>query len=285
MGLGPAAYLVDGAGRPLAATPGAALASGATSQAAALTAGSDYAATPNAQIPKVDAAGNQYAVPMVGTTAVPLQVNSTVANPAAVYGSVSLAWDPTNSRFTPFQVDATGAGVTRNMIAATTTFAPATQINTGAGSGKNMLSIYNGTSSMYFRVSALFCMCPPQAAVTGGLLGTQTSYTTVGMAVYRTTGAHTGGTVVAPGYHDSRAPTDAGIVCRTGATVAGQQSAALRVMDAAANATYPYLTRSDPGMALATFAPGEGVTLQMVSAVGTGGVNFYITAIIAQNTA
>lgn len=247
---------VSQAQAPITARPAQAISS---PQGGAIILGSDYAATASAQVPKVDAAGNLF--------------------------TVAQGWSQTNNAPTPFLLDPTGATVVRNALATTCTFAPTAQVNTGASAGKSMLSIYNGSSSLYFRVSALFMMCPPQAAVSGGLLGTSTTYTTVGMAVYRTTGAHTAGTVVAPGNHDTRTPTDASIVCRTGATVANQQAAALRVMDAAYSSTYPYLTRSDAGMQLATFGPGEGMNIAVLSAVGGSGVNFYVTAIIAQNTA
>lgn len=55
-----AAILVDGQGRPVTSQPTTALATGTLAQTSVLVSGSDYAATPNAQTPKVDASGNQY---------------------------------------------------------------------------------------------------------------------------------------------------------------------------------------------------------------------------------
>ncbi|RYF51944.1 MAG: hypothetical protein EOO38_01815 [Cytophagaceae bacterium] len=276
------AILADQAGSPVCATPNTTLSS---PQSSALTSGSDYGTPPKAQTPKIDALGNQYAVPMVGAVPVPVQVNQATTTPQSLYGSVSLAWDDANKRFVPFQVDPTGAGVVRNALASTCVFAPTTQISTGGTAGKSMLSVFNNTSSLYFRCSALFLMCPPQAAVSGGLLQTSTTYTTIGMQIARFTTLHAGGTVIAPAYHDMRTPTDAGITARTGATIANQQGSALRVMDAAYSSTYPYLTRSDAGMQLPTFGPGEGMNLAVLSALGGNGISFYVTAIIAQNTA
>lgn len=186
---------------------------------------------------------------------------------------------------TPFSVDATGAAVIRNSLAVTVSYAPTAAVNTTANAGKSMLSVYNGTSNMYLRLLSLYMMCPPQQAVSGGLLQTSTSYTTVGCQIARFTGAHTGGTVIAGSLHDTRDSLDTGFTCRTGATIPTTSATALRVFDASYSSIVGYGKREDAGLKVYTAGPGEGFTATILSAVGGSGVNFYVTAVIAVNTA
>jgi hypothetical protein len=280
-----AAILVDGQGRPVTSQPATALASGNTSQSAVVMSGSDYATTPNAQIPRVDASGFQYAVAL-SATGVPMPVAVNAAGSATgSFGTISLGWDASTSSWRPYAIDATGAAITRNALAITSTFAPTAQVNTGSSSGKSMFSIYNGSTSMVLRLLSAYLMCPPQQAVSGGLLSTTTSYTTVGMSIQRFSGAHTGGTLVAGVSHDSRDTLDTGVTCRTGATISGLSAASLRVFDAAYSSIVGYGHREDVGVKVWTMQPGEGLSCQVLSAVGGSGINFYITAVVAQNVA
>ena len=282
MSMSPGSILFDANGNPIAATPASALAS---TQSALVTVGSDYATTAAARIPKIDSLGQNYSVPVApGGTVLPLGVNTAVGSGTS-YGQVSLAWDATNNYWRPFQVDATGAGVVRNALAATIAFSPTAQVNTTANAGKNMLSVYNGSTTLVQRVLGFYMMCPPQAAVSGGLLGTSTTYTTVGMATYRFTTAHTGGTLLTGVLHDTRDSYDSNFTCRVGATVSGTLSQSLYTFDAANSALAAYGHREDSGVKVWTLQPGEGLTFQCISAVGGSGVNFYVRVVCAQNVA
>jgi hypothetical protein len=278
-----AAILVDGQGRSVTAQPAAALATGTSAQSSVLSAGSDYANPANAQVPRIDALGNGYSTPMLGSVPVPVQVNTVTPNPAAYSGNVSLAWDNTNSRFTPFQVDATGAGITRNMLAPTIAYSPTVQVGTGTTAGKNMMSVFNASTTLYQRVLGFYAMCPPQAAVSGGLLQTNTSYTTVGFGVFKITG-HSGGTLVAGALHDTRDTYDTAFTCRTASTVTGISTACLYAFDAAYSSVRGYGQREDVGSKIWTMAPGEGITFQSLTALSSS-VNFYLRVVCSQNTA
>ncbi|RYF12807.1 MAG: hypothetical protein EOO40_00305 [Deltaproteobacteria bacterium] len=255
--------LYDWAGKPISASaapitsrPAQSLAS---PQGGALVLGSDYAAAAAAQVPKVDTGGNLFTVAQGVSQSTGLPV--------------------------PFAVDATGATVIRNALAATIAYSPTTAVSTTANAGKHMLSVYNASTTMYQRVLGFYAMCPPQAAVSGGLLGTNSTYTTVGMATYRFTTAHTGGTLLTGVQHDTRDTYDSGFTCRVGATITGTLSQSLYTFDAANSALASYGHREDAGVKVWTMAPGEGITFQCISAVGGSGVNFYLRIVCAQNTA
>lgn len=272
MALGPANILYDGNGNPIAVTPGATL---ATTQSAIACAGSDYASTPAVRVPKIDSSGQQYVVhTTTAGTSTGIAVNTVTSTPANFAGVPALGWDPVNTRFTPLSLDPNGSTTVNRVFLTTVAYSPATQINTTANSGKSMISVLNGSTTVYQRVTSCEFMCPPQAGLSNGLLSSST-YTTVGMGCYKMTG-HSAGTVLPGALHDTRGTIDSNLTCRTGATITGQASAPLYCFDAANSATQPYGHREDDYAQLWTLAPGEGITFQCLSSVGTTGVNFYV---------
>lgn len=229
----------------------------------------------------VDQNGN-YGAQTVGQ--VPATTNSAGATTSTYAGVIASGLSSTGIVI-PLTLDAQGGLMTRNILAPTQTYAPTAAVNTTANAGKSMLSVYNAsTATLYQRVLGFWAMCPAQAGVSNGLLSSST-YTTVGFGVYKFTTAHTGGTVIAGAQHDDRDNYDtSNFTCRTGATIAGQSSAALCVFDAAASSTYGYGQRQDIGAKLWVMAPGQGITINCLSAVGSGGVNFYLRLVTQQNS-
>lgn len=177
--------------------------------------------------------------------------------------------------------DASGASVTRSPLDVTMAFSPATQVNTGTTAGKSMLSLYNA-GTYYQRVLGFEAMCPPQAGVTGGLLTTTSSYTTIGVGVYKMTSAHSGGTLIAGAIHDTRDTYDSNFTCRTGATISNQAANPLYVFDAANSAINAYGRREDATAKLWTMAPNEGITFNCLSTIASPGVNFYLRVVTTQ---
>lgn len=228
----------------------------------------------------VDPSGN-YGTQTVG--AVPATTNASGATTSTYSGVLATGLGPTGL-VTPVTVDAVGGLQTRNVLVPTMTFAPINVINTTASSGKSMISVYNASAAtMYQRVIGFWAMCPPQAGTSSGLFGTS-SYTTVGMAAFVFTTAHTGGTVIAGANHDARDAYDTtNFTCRTGATIAGQASSALCVFDAAYSSIYGYAQRQDMAAKLWVIPPSSGITFNCLSSVGSSGVNFYLRLMTVQN--
>lgn len=278
-----AAILFDQYGNPLVGYGNAAM---PTQQPAILTAGSDYTATPKAQLPRVDGAGQQYAVPVATNgTPLPVQIGASAANPYNMYGQVSLAWSPTTQSFVPFQVDATGAGVVRQSLAAT--FATNAQAVTGTTAGRSIISFYNA-GPMVQRILALYAFCPPQLITSGsgGLLGssTSTSYTQILFSAYRTTG-HSGGTVATPVAHDPVDTLDTGFSVRVnGAAVTGESATSIMAWDAAYDGTFNVAQRQDQNIKVLTIPPNSGLHVKCLTALSSS-VTFLLRIVSAQNTA
>lgn len=193
--------------------------------------------------------------------------------------------DPTG-KVQPVNLDASGGLITRPMIVPTIAFSPVSPVNTGSSAGKSMLSVYNASSNMYQRILGFEAMCPPQAGISGGLLSTNSTYTTVAMTACRFTTPHTGGSSVVGVCHDSRdtGNYDTNLTCRVGATISGSQTAPLYTFDAANSATAAYGRREDVFAKVWTIGPAEGLTFNCVSAVGGSGINFYLRIVLMQNT-
>lgn len=279
--------LFDASGNPVALSPAAAV---PVSQPGLMHAGSDYAASPKAQLFKVDGSGQQYQVSVAPNgQSMPVQVNASTPANAAAYGQISLAWCPSLNNnaggWTPFQVDATGAGVVRQALAPT--FSASATATTGTSAGKSIISFFNA-GPMTQRLMALFTMCPPQLVTSGssGLLGgsTSTNYTQIGFATYRTTG-HSGGTLAVPVAHDPADTLDTGLTVRVnGATVTGEGANSLGTWDAAYDAEYNPVARIDQNIKALTMPPGTGIHVKCISALSSS-VLFYLRCITAQNVA
>ncbi len=214
----------------------------------------------------------------------PATVNASGAATSTYAGAIAAGVSSTGIVM-PLTLDAQGGLNTRNILAPTQTYAPSTQINTTANAGKSMISVYNASAAtMYQRILGFWAMCPAQAGVSNGLLSSST-YTTVGFGVYKFSTAHTGGTALAGASHDDRDTYDnTNFTCRTGATIGGQSAAALCVFDAAYSSTYGYGQRQDISAKLWVIAPGQGITINCLSAVGSSGVNFYLRLVTQQNS-
>jgi hypothetical protein len=230
----------------------------------------------------VDAAGNFIAC-TIGQ--VPPTTNAVGASTTTQAAILQAGLDP-NGKVQPINIDASGGLVTRPMNVPTIAYSPASAVSTGASSGKSMMSVYNASTTMYQRILGFEAMCPPQAGVSGGLFSTSSTYTTVAMTACRFTGAHTAGTVITGVVHDSRDAStyDANLTCRVGATIPATQTAPLYTFDAANSATAAYGRREDVFAKVWTIGPGEGLSINCITAVGNSGINFYLRMVLMQNS-
>lgn len=203
---------------PTTSRPGQALytdgaASGAPAQAGLVALGSDYGATPKAQVPKVDASGTLATTnAAIASAATPL-ASAASATGALVMGLAGLT--PT-----PLQIDGQGNLVVQRDQLPTFSVVAA---GVALASGKSAFALVNGsTTGKIVRLVALYVI---NSTVGTGLLA---SYQIYASELRPITGVSAAGTALTPISHDSADSPDSGVKTYTGATVTGDNQGPLR---------------------------------------------------------
>ena len=190
-------------------------------------------------------------------------------------------------RLSPLPIDAYGSVTMRPGVCPTHSSNSVSPVVTGTTAGKNMMSMFNASTTTWQRVAAIIALCPPQINTSGGLLGigSGTSYTPIYFGIYRITG-HSGGTSLTPVCADPAddASLDPGFTVRTGATVTGIAAAPNYTWDAAYNGLIPVGPRPDLCMKVWTMPPGSGLVVRNMSALSTS-IGFMMNVTCAQNIA
>lgn len=263
MTTGNAAILFDAQGNPVAGYRNTAL--GAT-QPALIGAGSDYAATPNAQIPKVDASGTQYVTSTTPSGGSALYYTGQAAPAAtAQYGNVIMARQdqPGPSSFYPLNLDMDMA-LNVHLKSKATFRAIATSVS--AAQNKSMFSLINGGTSV-LRLQEVQIYVPPSGYNGGSslLVASSTTYYPLICELRRITTA-TGGTAVTPAPCDTQDPALNAVSCTTGATV-GTAVNTLHRQDAVqtTNAGIVWYGRADVNEKTMVIRPGEGFSVTCAS--------------------
>lgn len=279
---------ISSSSAPITNRPGTALTS---PQGGMVALGSDYASAPNAQVPKVDAYGNIYTVPVNSAgTAVQVQNQATASSATAVYGQVAVGMY--GLQYTALTVDSGQALYVRHAHHATFTVMAT---NVGLATGKSLLAIVNAASAtMVLRLEAVFA--ENVSSSTGGLLSGQ-GFNNVTFELRPITSATTTSATQLPIVsHDANDILAAGVTAWTNATVSGDTVGPLRRWTASnygitpgtttseANGSFiqdsiPNYMRPSLNTKAATIRPGYGIHLKCVgpATVGTFDVSFIFT--------
>lgn len=264
---------VSAAFAPVTARPTVALNS---PQGGLVTLGSDYAATPKAQVPKVDANGSQ-AVTQTSPNGSSTLVYTGQPAPAAAsqYGGLIMGRQdsPTPSTFYPLTLDPVMA--LNVHIKSKPTFR-AIIAGVSCSTNKSLLSFVNA-GTMVLRVNECSIYVPPQGSG-GNLLGLGSATTYLPLfCELRRIASHTkgvGATVgTCPG--DTSDVLDAGVTIFSNATIAGAAATPFHRQDAlpTTNGSQPWYARGDSNEKTFVVRPGEGFSVTCLSngTIASGG--------------
>ena len=249
--------LFDASGNPIAGYSNTAL---ANPQPALLSAGSDYASAPKAQIPKVDQFGTQYvatANPAGGSALAYTGQPSPAAS--AQYGTLLMARQdqPAPSVYNACMMDPVGALQVHQKSKVTFTVG-AWAVTCGTN---RILFAMQNAGSMVLRISRIFIYIPPAGGTNGSLLGSSggQNYYPV-YCELRRAATFTGGTTLTPVPSDSNDTLASGVTCASLATGVTGTPQVIHQADAyATNLTgIPYYERGvDPNSKTFIVRPGE----------------------------
>ncbi len=277
---GNGSVICDAQGNMVAAYGNTAL---GTTQPGLITAGSDYAATANAQIPKVDAHGTQYVAQAnpVGASAL-YYTGQPSGAPASQYGTMIMARQdaPAPSMTYPLNLDMQSA-LNVHQKSKQTFRTLATGVT--CSSNKSIFSLmYASTGTQVLRINECSIYVPPSDS-SGSLLGSSSkTYYALICELRRVTSA-SGGTALIPVSGDTADILTPGVTCETGATVGSTVNVFHRQDAIIATGTgLPWYGRGDPNEKTFVIRPGEGFSVTCISsgAVNSGNGNSTTTAIV-----
>lgn len=265
MTAGNGVVLFDAGGNPVGLAANAAV---SAAQPALVAAGSDYGATPKAQIPKVDAFGTLYtssANPGGGSS----QFYTGQPSPVATmqYGDLTMMRQdaPAPSKMVPFNADMNGnlnvhikSKPTFRIIAPSITCA----------ANKVLLTLTNAsTSTMIIRLNEVSIYVPPSGSVGSGLLGsTNVTYYPVICELRRITTA-SGGAALSLATTDTTDSLAAGVACLSSPTTVSAAVSTFHRQDAYISTIsgLPFFYRPDQNEKSLVLRAGEGLAVVCVS--------------------